>query len=259
MEQFSTILNCEYCDELLNGSPVVLSCCDATICSEHIEYKQVKVNETKTIQVFECELCQCSHNMKNKRFVINKLAERLLKIELDKISLGDAYVKVNKEIEKLESSLRKLNGLIQDPKNYIYEYISCVKRDVDLRREKLKAEIDKICGEMITKLENYQNECYENIESLKLKEKNDEIITEIQAKLDEWTQTNKRVLMVSTDQQRNEIELKAKHFDINLTEKTKQLQSDILMNKHWFHETNKKVAEEFERELVQFDGYMFKF
>jgi hypothetical protein len=256
MEQFSTILNCEYCDELLTGSPVVLSCCDATICSEHIQFKEVKVNDTKTIQVYVCELCQCSHNMKNKRFPINKVVERLLKIELDKISLGDGYIKVVEEIENLEWSFNKLNGLIQDPKNYIYEYVSNVKRDVDLRKEKLKAEIDKICAGMIAKLDKYQQECYENSESLKLKEKNDEIINEIQAKLDEWNKTNKRVIMTATDQQRKEIEFNAKNFDINLTERITQLQSDILMSKLWFHETNAKVEEEFERELVQFEGYI---
>jgi hypothetical protein len=255
MEHLSTILDCEYCDELLNGRPVVLSCCGATICSEHIQYKEVKVNETKTIQVFECELCQCSHNMKNKRFAINKLAERLLKIEFDKISLGCAFVKVTEEIEYLESSLDELNGLIQDPKNYIYEYVANVKRDVDLRKEKLKEKIDQICGAMIAKLENYQNECYKNVENLKLKEKSDEIIKEIQAKLDEWNEANKRALMISTDQQRNEIASKAKYFDINLAERIKQLKSDILMSKVWFHETNEKVAEDFERELKQFEGY----
>ena len=85
MEHLSTILKCDYCKKLLNGSPVVLSCCDATICSKHIQYKQVKVNKTKTIQVFECRLCQCSHNMKYKRFPINKLAESMIKIEFDKI------------------------------------------------------------------------------------------------------------------------------------------------------------------------------
>jgi uncharacterized protein YlxP (DUF503 family) len=254
MEHLTKILNCEYCNKLLNGSPVVLSCCDATICSEHIQFKEVKVNDTKTIQVYVCELCQCSHNMKNKRFVINKIVEIMLQMELDKISLGDGYIKVSKEIENLDSSLNKLNCLIQDPKNYIYEYVSNIKRDVDLRKEKLKEKIDQICAEMIQKMDKYQQECYKNIESLKLKEKNEEIINEIQTKLDEWNKTNKRVLMVSTDQQRKEIELKAKNFDINLAERITQLQSDILMSKLWFHETNEKVAEEFERELMQFEG-----
>jgi hypothetical protein len=109
---------------------------------------------------------------------------------------------------------------------------------------------------MITKLENYQSECYKNIESLKLKEKNDEIAKEIQAKIDEWNEANKRLLMVSTDQQRNEIASKAKNFDINLAERITQLQSEILMNKVWFHKTNEKVAQEFERELMQFEGFV---
>jgi ABC-type Zn uptake system ZnuABC Zn-binding protein ZnuA len=110
--------------------------------------------------------------MKNKRFVINKLAESMLKIELDKISLGDAFIKVSKEIENLESSFNKFNWHIQDPRNFIYEHVSNIKRDVDLRKEKLKEKIDQICAEMIQKMDKYQQECYKNIESLKLKEKN---------------------------------------------------------------------------------------
>ena len=55
------------------------------------------MNETKTIQVFECELCQSSHNMKNKRFVINKLAESMLKIELNKRMKKERERKIEKK------------------------------------------------------------------------------------------------------------------------------------------------------------------
>jgi hypothetical protein len=35
------------------------------------------------------------------------------------------------------------------------------------------------------------------------------------------------------------------------------LKSDILMNKVWLHGTNQQVAEDFQRELVQFEGYVY--
>jgi len=195
--------------------------------------------------------------MNDKYFPISKLAEIMLKFEQTKISLGYRFITVNKEIQNLDSSLSKLNNLIQDPKHYIFEQVSGIKRDVDLRKEKLKEKIDQICDEMIAKLDSYQNECYNNIENLRLKERNEEMIREIQAKLDEWNGENELLLMIPTDQQLNEIELKAKHFDINLIERLTHLKSDILMNKVWLHGTNQQVAEDFQRELVQFEGYFY--
>ena len=113
-----------------------------------------------------------SHLTSNKKFSPNKTIEKLLEIEIAKFgNFGDIFYNANNKIKKLESSSQKLNDLIKDPKNFIFETVSKIKRDVDLRREKLKAKIDEISNEMIYWLINFQQECYENIDKIKMEEK----------------------------------------------------------------------------------------
>jgi hypothetical protein len=135
MESFKLILSCQLCNQFLKGTPINLSCCDATICSEHVQYRTVKVNESKSIQVFECELCQCSHNMRNKRFPVNKSVEKILQLKFEQIYLSEAYENAKKEILNLESSLKKISDMVQDPKNFIFEQVSELRRQVDIGRE----------------------------------------------------------------------------------------------------------------------------
>jgi hypothetical protein len=75
-----------------------------------------------------------------KKFASNEIAEKLLKIEIgDKLAnLGDVYVQTTNQLKSLDENFRQVNDLIKDPKNFIFEKISALKRDVDLRKEKLK-------------------------------------------------------------------------------------------------------------------------
>jgi hypothetical protein len=258
MDSLKSILNCKICNKLFKGVPLVVSCCGATICSDHIQYKTIELlNKSQTIRVFECQLCKCSHNMKNKRFSINKVVEQMLEIDFDKLSLGEIYEKANEEYNNLQSSFEKINNLINDPRNFIYEHVYELKRKIDLRREKLKIKIDSICNEMIEKLDIFQKECYENSEILRLKEKNAQLINEVQTNLDKWNVDNKNFLLMIDDSKRKKIQLKAKELDIKLDTRLKELEQELLMYKVWTFKENKDVITKFKKELIQFEGYLF--
>ena len=152
-------------------------------------------------------------------------------------------------------SSQKINDLIKDPKNFIYDHISSLKNSVDLRKENLKARIDEICGEMIQKLENYQQECYENIGKLNLEASSSDDLNEVKKHLEEWTSNNKCLLMISDDAKRREILIKANRLDQKIFARLNELENELLMEKVWSHEKNDKVIEEFEKELIQFEGY----
>ena len=254
MECFKLILSCQLCNQFLKGTPITLSCCDATICSEHVQYRTVKVNESKSIQVFECELCQCSHNMKNKRFVVNKSVEKILQLKFEQIYLGEVYENANKEILNLESSLKKISDMVQDPKNFIFEHVSELRRQVDIRREKIKEKIDNVCVKMIQKLDDFQKDCYDNIPDKTLQESNRDLINEVQSKLDEWNANNKHLLLHSKDAKRKEIELKSIELDIKLHERIKEMESKLLMDKTWIYFEDNKFIEELDKELIKFEG-----
>jgi hypothetical protein len=254
MENFKLILSCQLCNQLLKGTPINLSCCDATICSEHVQYRTVKVNESKTIQVFECELCQCSQNMRYKRFAVNKSVEKLLQLKFEQIYLGEVYENVNKEILNLGSSLKKISDMMQDPRNFIYEHVSELRRKVDLRREKIKEKIDNICDKMIKKLDDFQKDCYDNIPDKSLEESNRDLINDVQSKLDEWNANNKHLLLLSKDAKRKEIELKSIELDIKLHERIKEMESKLLMDQTWIHLEDNTFIEELDKELIKFEG-----
>ena len=62
--------------------------------------------------------------------------------------------------------------------------------------------------------------------------------------------------MVSDDAKRNEILSKASELDKKIFARLQKLENELLMEKVWSHEKNVKVTEEFEKELIQFEGYV---
>jgi len=66
--------------------------------------------------------------------------------------------KTNDEINKAKENMVKIELLEQKAEFYIYDYFEDIKRQVDIRREKLKLEIDEYSDEIIKSLEiNQQN------------------------------------------------------------------------------------------------------
>ena len=170
------------------------------------------------------------------------------------VDLGDIFSQTNEEIKKLESSSQELNDLIKDPKNFIFETISEIKKDVDLRREKLKVKIDEISNEMINKLNNFQKECYDNIDKINYEEKTKDLVKEIESNLNEWTKDDKRMLLVSNDSKRKEMHSKAIQLDTKLFSRLKELKEELMISQNWIYKENQKVSKEYEKELIQFEG-----
>ena len=63
------------------------------------------------------------------------------------------------KIEQIESLMQQLNHLKSSPDAFIYDYFENVKREVDLRREILKQEIDKCSDQMIEQIEKSKSDC----------------------------------------------------------------------------------------------------
>jgi hypothetical protein len=237
------------CKETFTSRPIVLICCNTTVCEHHFDEKLSR-------NVFTCSLCNKVHDMDNvAKFAPNKTVEKLLEIEFDKcVNLGDIYVQTNREVKKLERSFVKITELIKDPKNYIFEHVSDLKREIDLRKATIIEKIDVICEEMTQKLDIYQKECYENIEKIKLENTHADTLKKVQTHLDEWTKDNRRVLLVSDDTKRREIRSKSIDLDTKLFTGLKELKENLLMNKVWTYVGNKRMIEKFETELIQFEA-----
>ena len=144
--------------------------------------------------------------------------------------------------------------MVQDPKNFIFEQVSELRRQVDIRREKIKDKIDNICEKMIQKLDDFQKDCYDNIQDITLQESNRDLINEVQSKLDEWNANNKHLLLLSKDAKRKEIELKSIELVIKLHERINELESKLLMDQTWIYFENNKFIEELDKQLIKFEG-----
>ena len=170
MEKINKLIICLVCGDNFKDTPVTLTCCNTTICESHVE-SQLKNCKSK---IFKCEFCQKTHRMKNHKFPINETIQNLLKEDITE--LEETYYGAYDEINKLQKSKEIMSNLKNDPNYFIYEYVADLKRQIDLRKEKIKEKIDDVCEKMIQKLDNYREECYENVKQAKLIEKNDELI-----------------------------------------------------------------------------------
>ena len=55
------------------------------------------------------------------------------------------------------------------------------------------------------------------------------------------------------DSKRKEIQTKAKQLDIDLFARHENSKEELMMNKVWFYIESKKVVDDFQKELIQFD------
>ena len=81
MSRLHDILKCAMCKETFTGVPIVLNCCNVTVCESHIN-DEVKTNKKR--KLFTCTLCDTPHEMNNKKFAPNTTVEQLLEMEVIK-------------------------------------------------------------------------------------------------------------------------------------------------------------------------------
>ena len=157
-------LTCKHCNELYN-QPITLSCGD-TICKHHIE----ELVSGKASNKFLCPLCD--KEILNQDFTVNKIIQDLIQVEFHEFKLNPKYENI---FQSLKMEIRNLETILRDPQNCIYEEMSELKRQVDLEKESLKSEIDKLADGLIQQLETYEDrfkseyktkvdfDCYNNL------------------------------------------------------------------------------------------------
>ena len=127
----SSAFICEYENcKLIFEDPVTLPCGN-TLCKHHL---------AKYDQTFQCFFCQEQHKMpENDGFAINKSMVKMI----------ESHYELNLLKKMIKDSINKLNQLIQEYQNihsdvFIYDTFADIRNKVDLHREKLIEEINKI-------------------------------------------------------------------------------------------------------------------
>ena len=91
----------------------------------------------------------------NKNIVVSKTIQYLLDMEAHKITIDPKHEKV---FNDFKTEIRNLEAILNEPENFIYEKINKLNRQVDLDREKTKAEIDILADGLIQQLETFEKQ-----------------------------------------------------------------------------------------------------
>ena len=148
IDQIKSMFNCKICSDLLLD-PITIPCGD-TVCNSHLNDHILK-------QTFECQCCKKKHSVPNEGFVINKFIQNQLKMQLNSMDVNQVFEECKDEIESAHKSVDQINKMEQDSQSYIYNYFEDIKRQIDLRREVLKEDIDKYSDKVIQSINETRN------------------------------------------------------------------------------------------------------
>jgi hypothetical protein len=132
--------------------------CGDTICEEHLKETEVLKNNS-----IKCQSCEEVFEVKNNQMIRPNKALHML-IQNGRF-LSDAEKVMKKSLEDSIENLLQLNEQLQESKNIFdvacYDHFQEIRRKIELQREELKNQIDKISFKMIDELkaieESYSN------------------------------------------------------------------------------------------------------
>ena len=141
-------LTCKYCNQIYK-EPITLVCCGDSLCKKHV-HDLLDIYDTNT---FLCPFCNERNSNQNLR--VNKTIQELLDVEVHKFELDPKYERI---LNSFKTEIRNLEVILNDPESVIYDEISELKRQVDINREELKGQIDKLADGLIQQLESFEAE-----------------------------------------------------------------------------------------------------
>ena len=236
-------LTCKYCDRIFR-KPVFLACCGEHICKVDVDYLLFECNSG----IFRCPICDTS--TPNPKFQINQTLQVLIdEAELHKFKLEPSYLKT---LNEYKEKLAYIESIHKDPLNAIYEKISELKMDVDLDREKAKAEIDRLADITMKKLNYLEDEFKAESSSKEVSDYYDKVITIAKNNLNEYEKCLVSLSFSEKERKkkRNDVILSINHLNVKANEyKTK------LFNNRVFVYQPRKAGNIFGKLVVSF--YIF--
>ena len=145
LEQLKELFNCQFCSELL-VEPITLPC-GSSICESHHDEL---VNG-------QCTFCDEQHP--KIRYQVNQNLGEMIRLQVNSIKMSPKYDACKESIDKAKDFVNKIELVTKDPENFIYEHFEQIKQKVDMRREKLKLQIDDYSNDIICKIDHTQQDC----------------------------------------------------------------------------------------------------
>lgn len=155
MKKVLQTVQCTHCN-LISQSPLLLPC-GKSVCRKHLT--DITTITTKTHE-FYCHGCQVRHAIPPDGFTANDACELLIATHF-----GERHQAALNACHKLEACIVDLDTLQSDPAYRVRELIGEMRREVEVRRDELKSELDERARVMICELDEFVNECVETLEA----------------------------------------------------------------------------------------------
>jgi len=141
---------CSYCMKIYR-KPVILPC-NHCLCEEHL--KDIDVLKVKSIQ---CKTCKQEFGLGENEFKPNEIVQNLIE---KRMHLTEAEKAIKHFSDKLFNEATRLVDEHEDNKRIsahkCFEHFQEIRRKIDLQREELKNEIDKIALAMIDQTKEFE-------------------------------------------------------------------------------------------------------
>ena len=150
-------------------------------------------------------------------------------INISMVKMIDSHYELNLLKKMIKDSINKLNQLIQEYQNihsdvFIYDTFADIRNKVDLHREKLIEEINKIYHEIINELKVKESKCKENANKLIRVNFENQLTNDLSA----WKQTIK---IPNIDEAKlNELSSKINRLYTNIQNEMKNYKNNLLLN-----------------------------
>ena len=155
---------CSFCSKIYKN-PFVLPCYEM-LCEEHLKEASVRRRNSIT-----CKTCQSEFDVKDNQFkpINSNSSKPMQKLIINERYLSDEEKSFEEHLEQALRDFLDLNEQLQDAKNSFdsdcHNHFQEIRRKIDVQREELKDQIDKIALAMIVEIKAVE-ETYAN----KLKE-----------------------------------------------------------------------------------------
>lgn len=158
------------------------------------------------------------------------------------IDMGVSFNECNSSLNKFKEKINELKMLERDPENYIYEYFSNLRNEIDIDRERFKALIDIHYLNLIDEVNNFEEECRKKNKDYK----NEKIIEEIAYYEDGFKEFKKDLSVLFKNGVKKCDEVKAESEDkiIRLNQTLRVIQNTLLSNQLYLFESSETSRED---------------
>lgn len=145
VEMVQSMFSCELCFNTF-VSPITMPC-GVTICQTHLnEFLKQK-----------CIFCKEHHARHMDNFQVNKSLQKMIDLQLNTLKLSPSFEECKKSIAKLNETIDEIDLIYNDTQHFVFEYFEEIKRQVDLRKEKITESINIYSDNIIQEVVRLQD------------------------------------------------------------------------------------------------------